>query len=77
MPILTVIFVIVIVGVLLWACNSYIPLDPKIRTILNVVVPVLLVIWLVNVFGLLEPFKSARVGRGTATGCSLSHVGIR
>lgn len=75
MPILTIIFVIILVGVLLWVVNSFIPLDPKIQKILNVVAVVLLVLWLVNVFGLLEPLKSARVGNGRSVGCSMVNVG--
>lgn len=44
---------LVVVGVALWAVNTYIPMDQKIRTILNVVVAVLAVLWLLRGFGLL------------------------
>jgi hypothetical protein len=51
MDILTILIVIIIVGVLLWLVNSYIPMQAAIKKILNVVVIILLVIWLLNAFG--------------------------
>lgn len=62
MPILTVLLVIVIVGVLLWALNSFVPMDSKVRSILNIVVVLLLIIWLLQVFGLISGFGNIRVG---------------
>lgn len=53
MPILTIILVIIVVGVLLWLVNAYIPMDAKIKNILNAVVVIVLVIWLLKVFGVL------------------------
>lgn len=50
---ISVILVIITVGVLLWAANTYIPLDAKVKQILNIVVILVLIIWLLNVFGLL------------------------
>jgi len=50
---LSVVMVIVVVGVLLWAVNSFIPMDPKIKNILNVVVVIALVLWLLRAFGIL------------------------
>ena len=48
------ILTLVVVGVLLWAVNTYIPMDGKIKQILNVVVVILVIIWLLNVFGVLR-----------------------
>jgi hypothetical protein len=62
MSILSIILVIVVVGVLLWALNSFIPMDPKVRSILNLVVVVLLIIWLLQAFGLLNVLRGVRVG---------------
>ena len=53
MSILGLLITLVIVGVLLWLINSYIPMDPKIKTILNVVVVIIVILWLLQVFGLL------------------------
>jgi hypothetical protein len=52
MPLFTILIVLVVAGVLLWLVNTYIPMDVKIRRILNVVVVIILVIWLLKVFGL-------------------------
>jgi hypothetical protein len=51
MPILTIIIVLIIVGVLLYLVNQYVPMDSKIKTILNIVAIIVVVIWLLNVFG--------------------------
>jgi hypothetical protein len=53
MPLLTILLVIIVVGVLLWLVNSFIPMDGKIKSIFNVVVVIILVVWLLKVFGIL------------------------
>jgi type IV secretory pathway TrbL component len=62
MSLLTLIVTLVIVGVLLWAVNTYIPMDAKIKKILNVVVVVVVVLWLLSLFNLLPNIASIRVG---------------
>jgi hypothetical protein len=54
MPLINVIITLIIVGVILWLVNNYIPMDGKIKSILNVVVVLLVVIWLLQSFGLLR-----------------------
>lgn len=61
MSILSVILVLVLVGVVLWLVNSYIPMDAKIKNILNVVVIIFLVLWLLKAFGLLSGLGSVRI----------------
>jgi hypothetical protein len=61
MPLLTIVIVIIVVGVLLWLVNSYIPMDRKVKNILNIVVIILLVIWLLKAFGILDSLKSINV----------------
>jgi hypothetical protein len=61
MPLLTVLIILIVVGVLLWLVNSYIPMDRKIKNILNVVVVIAICIWLLKVFGLLSSLKGLRV----------------
>jgi hypothetical protein len=51
MPLLNVLIAIIIVGVLLWLINTFIPMDHKIKSIFNLVVVVLLIVWLLKVFG--------------------------
>jgi hypothetical protein len=64
MPLMTVVLTLIVIGVLLWLVNTYIPMDSKIKQILNIVVVIAVVLWLVNVFGLLGHFGNLRVGRG-------------
>ena len=63
MPLIQLIVVLVVVGVILWLVNSYIPMDPKIKTILNVVVVIAVILWLLSAFGLLGSMSSIRIGR--------------
>ena len=51
MPLLTILIAIVVAGLILWLVNSYIPMDRKIKTIFNIVVVIVLIIWLLKVFG--------------------------
>lgn len=57
MPLLTVLIVLVVAGVILWLINTYVPMDRKVKGILNAVVIIILVIWLLNAFGLLDSLK--------------------
>lgn len=61
MPLLTILLVLIVVGVILWLINSYIPMDRKIKNILNAVVVILVVIWLLQAFGLLDSLKQVKV----------------
>ena len=46
MPLLTMVIVLIVVGVLLWLVNTYIPMDGKTKSILNAVVVIIVVLWL-------------------------------
>lgn len=61
MPLITIIVVLVIVGVLLWLINTYIPMARPIKTILNVVVVICVILWLLSAFGLLSGFGNLRL----------------
>jgi 1-acyl-sn-glycerol-3-phosphate acyltransferase len=51
MNLLTILIVIVIVGVVLWLINNYVPMQPSIKKILNIVAVIILIIWLLSAFG--------------------------
>lgn len=51
MPIVTIVLVLIGVGVVLWLINRYIPMQSTIKNILNAVVVIVVVIWLLKVFG--------------------------
>jgi hypothetical protein len=57
MPVLTILIVIIVVGVILWLVNSYIPMQSTVKRILNAVVIIILVIWLLKVFGVLDSLQ--------------------
>ncbi len=61
MPLLNVFVVLIVVGVILWLINSYIPMDDKIKKILNAVAVIVVVIWLLQIFGILSSLKSLRI----------------
>ena len=61
MSLLTVVIVLIVVGVLLWLINAYIPMDSKIKNILNIVVVIGVVIWLLRAFGVLGAAGSVNV----------------
>lgn len=53
MSLINLVITLVVVGVGLWAINTYVPMDRKIKQILNVVVVILVILWLLRGFGLL------------------------
>jgi hypothetical protein len=63
MPLLQIAISLIVVGVLLWLVNSFIPMARSIKSILNAVVVIVVVVWLVNVFGLMPSIQNFRVGR--------------
>jgi len=63
MSLISLVVVLIVVGVLLWLVNTYIPMDSKIKSILNAVVVIAVVIWLLQVFGLLGDLSTIRVGK--------------
>ena len=62
MSLIGILLVLIVVGVVLWLVNTYIPMDGKIKTIINIIVIIVVVIWLLQAFGVLG---------------SISNVGIR
>jgi hypothetical protein len=62
MPLIELVEVLVVVGVLLWLVNRFIPMAGSIKSILNGVVVIVVVFWLLNVFGLFHSISRIRVG---------------
>ncbi len=54
MSLISLALTLIVIGVLLWLVNTYIPMDGKIKKILNIVVVVCVVIWLLYAFGILN-----------------------
>lgn len=63
MPLIQLVIVLVIVGLVLWVINSYIPMQSTIKKILNVVVVIVVILWLLSVFGLIGNLSTIRIGK--------------
>jgi hypothetical protein len=61
-PLIQVVLVLIVVGVVLWLINRFIPMQSTIKSILNGVVVIAVVLWLLNIFGLFNYFAHIRVG---------------
>ena len=62
MPLINLVAVLIVVGILLWLINRFIPMAGTIKSILNAVVVIVVVFWLLNVFGLVHSLSRIRVG---------------
>jgi Flp pilus assembly protein TadB len=63
MPLIQLVIILVVVGVILWVINSYIPMQSTIKRILNVVVIVVVIFWLLSVFGYIGDLSKIRIGK--------------
>jgi hypothetical protein len=63
MSILQLILTLVVSGVILWVINTYIPMDEKIKKILNVVVIIIMILWLLSVFGVVDYMSNIHMGK--------------
>jgi hypothetical protein len=62
MPLLQILLTLIVVGVLLWLVNRFVPMAGSIKSILNAVVVIGVVLWLLDVFGLFHSLSRIRVG---------------
>ena len=62
MSLIIVVIALIVVGVILWLINNYLPMDGKIKNILNGVVVVVVILWLLQVFGLIGAISGVKVG---------------
>jgi hypothetical protein len=60
MPLLTIVVTLVVIGVVLYLINNYIPMASGIKTLLNVVVVIVAAVWVLQVFGLWGQVTSYR-----------------
>ena len=64
MPLLQIVEVLIVVGVMLWLVNRFIPMQGTIKSILNGVVVIAVVLWILNAVGLLHSLAAVHVGKG-------------
>ena len=62
MPLIQILLALIVVGVLLWLVNRFIPMANSIKSILNAIVVIAVVLWLLNVFGLFHSLSRIHVG---------------
>ena len=61
MSLITVLIILVVAGLLLWLVNTYIPMDHKIKTIFNIVVVIVVIVWLLKIFGVFQYLTNIHV----------------
>ncbi|MDO8434599.1 MAG: Thivi_2564 family membrane protein [Candidatus Binatus sp.] len=61
MTLVGIVVVLVVVGLILWLINTYIPMAGAIKSLLNIVVFVVVLIWLLQVFGLIGPINGVHI----------------
>jgi len=62
-PLVQVLIALIVVGVLLWLVNTFIPMAGSIKSLLNAVVIIVVVVWLLNVFGLMHYVTNFHIKR--------------
>ena len=63
MDIIQFVIILIVVGFLLWLVNNYIPMDRKIKQILNMVVVIAVILWIGNLFGVFDSIRGIRIGK--------------
>lgn len=63
MPLINIVIALILIGVGLWAINAYVPMDGKIKGILNALIVIVVLVWLLQVFGIMGDLTSIRVGK--------------
>src|SRR5579862_7448524 len=61
MTLVGIVVILVVVGLILWLINTYIPMAGAIKSLLNVVVFVVVLIWLLQTFGLIGPIPGLKM----------------
>ena len=61
MSLLNLVITLAVAGFLLWLINTYIPMDRKIKNILNVVAVIIVALWLLQAFGLIDSIRGVRI----------------
>jgi hypothetical protein len=61
MPLLNIIVIVIVTGIGLWAINTFVPMARPVKTILNFIVVVVLCLWLLQTFGIINHIRSFRL----------------
>lgn len=63
MPLINIVIILIVVGVILWLINQYIPMAASIKKILNAVIIIVVILWLLSVFGVIGSLSGLHVGK--------------
>jgi hypothetical protein len=61
-PLVQVLVILIVIGMILWLINQYVPMAASIKSILNAVVVIAVIVWLLQVFGFISNFSRIHVG---------------
>jgi cytochrome c oxidase assembly factor CtaG len=62
MPLIQLVEILIVVGVVLWLINRFIPMQRTIKSILNAVVVIVVVLWILNTTGLFHSVSNIHIG---------------
>ncbi len=62
MPLISVIIIIALIGVIVWAINKYVPMPDNFKTLLNILAVVAVIVWVLSLFGLIPDLNAIKVG---------------
>jgi hypothetical protein len=62
MSVISLLVTLIVIGVLLWVVNTYIPMQATMKKIVNIVVIVLVCLWILSVFGILPNLGTVKIG---------------
>jgi hypothetical protein len=61
MPLVNIVVILVVAGLLMWLINTYIPMATSIKSLLNIVVFVVVLVWLLQIFGVIGPIQGLHI----------------
>ena len=63
MPLINLIAILIAIGIALYLINNYIPMDVKIKNIINAVVVISVCVWLMRIFGIISSLSYIHAGK--------------
>lgn len=63
MPLINMVLVLIVIGIVLWLINTYIPMAGSIKSLLNVVVVISVCVWLLKALNLWNAVTNFQVPR--------------
>ncbi len=62
MDLITLVFILIVIGVVLLVINKYVPMDANIKNIMNVVVILGVILWVLRILGVFKFLPHIQVG---------------